>query len=104
MDDKQKDYIWNLALLNSTINRSYKNAIFPVKRMFIIDNESRGVFVPICTKNAFQKVYGRKLNELMCWNIADASTYWENICKVLGEKSFLSTDVLNHKPTKENFV
>lgn len=104
MDDKQKDYIWNLALLNSTINRSYKNAIFPVKRMYIIDNESRGVFVPICTKNAFQKVYGRKLNELMCWNIADASTYWENICKVLGEKSFLSTDVLNHKPTKENFV
>lgn len=104
MDDIQKNYIWNLALLNSSINRSYKNAIFPIKRMYIIDNESRGVFVPICTKNAFQKVYGRKLNQLMSWSIADGTTYWENICKVLGEKKFLSSTVLNHKPSKEKFI
>lgn len=104
VSDTQKDYIWNLALLNASINRSYQNAIFPVKRMYIIDNESRGVFVPICTKNTFQKVYSKKLSELMCWDVYDAAAYWEDICRVLGKEKFLSDAILNHKPVKEEFV
>lgn len=104
VSDTQKDYIWNLALLNASINRSYQNAIFPVKRMYIIDNESRGVFVPICTRNTFQKVYSKKLSELMSWDIYDAAAYWEDICRVLGKEKFLSEEVLNHKPVKEEFV
>lgn len=102
--EDQKDYIWNLALLNSSINRSYGNAIFPIKRMFIIDKESKGMFVPLCTKNTFLKVYSKKLNELMCWTTEDASTYWQNICKVLGTESFLPQSILNHQPNNNQFL
>lgn len=82
-----KDDISNLALLDSSTNRSYGNAIFPVKRMKIIENDARGVFVPICTKSVFQKQYSRKLDELIYWSDDDAKEYFREIKTVL--KDFL---------------
>jgi len=67
--------IGNLALLDSSTNRSYKNAMFPIKRKRIIYNDERGVFVPICTKNAFLKYYSTNLGEVMYWQEADARDY-----------------------------
>ena len=52
-DENQRDYIWNQVLLDEGTNKSYGNAIFPYKRMRIIKNTTKGIFVPIGTYNVF---------------------------------------------------
>ena len=79
------DGIGNLALLDAKTNRSYKNAMFPIKRKRIIYNDMNGVFVPICTKNVFLKFYSKKLGEVMFWNESDAEDYLDAIKQVLKE-------------------
>ena len=81
------DGLGNLALLDERTNRSYKNALFPIKRKTIIENDMIGRFVPICTKNAFLKFYSAKLDDLMHWNASDAESYLNSIKSSL--KDFL---------------
>lgn len=76
---EEKDDISNLALLDSATNRSYGNSFFPIKRKRIIENDSKGIFVPIATKNVFLKYYSKKLGEVMYWNNNDAKDYLEAI-------------------------
>lgn len=87
---EEKDDISNLALLDSTTNRSYGNSFFPIKRKRIINNDSKGVFVPIATKNLFLKYYSKKLGEVMYWNNEDGKDYLEAIKHTL--KDFLTTE------------
>ncbi|MEZ4962423.1 MAG: DUF262 domain-containing protein [Saprospiraceae bacterium] len=75
--------ISNLALLDSTTNRAYKNSFFPVKREYILGNERRGVFVPICTKNVFMKAYSKKFDDMMYWGKRDAQDYLSDIIETL---------------------
>ena len=56
-----------------------KNAFFPVKRNFIIQQEKQGIFIPLCTKNVFLKAYSKKLGEVMYWNNNDANDYLTEI-------------------------
>lgn len=72
---ESKDSIGNLALLDAKTNRSYKNALFPIKRRTIISNDMNGTFVPICTKNVFLKSYSKKMGEVMLWSQNDAEDY-----------------------------
>ena len=81
MEDKNS--ISNLALLDSATNRSYGNSFFPIKRKRIIENDSKGIFVPIATKNLFLKYYSKKLGEVMYWNKEDAKDYLDAIKKTL---------------------
>ncbi len=82
LDDNQKNSIGNLVLLNSKINRSYKNAIFPIKRMVIIEESKKNIFIPANTKNAFLKYYNSDetgtLNE---WSVDDCRNYIDYIEK-----------------------
>ena len=71
-NEPSKCAISNLALLDSATNRSYKNAFFPIKRKIILQNDKRGTFIPICTKNVFMKAYSKKFDEVMYWNKHDA--------------------------------
>ncbi len=75
--------ISNLALLDATTNRSYKNAVFPVKRKTIINNDKNGTFVPICTKNVFLKSYSSKVDNIMYWQVNDANDYLKAIQEIL---------------------
>jgi hypothetical protein len=77
------DDLGNLALLDASTNRSYKSAIFPIKRARIIENDSLGIFTPICTKNAFLKYYSKSYNELAQWGEDDANDYVAAIKQVL---------------------
>jgi hypothetical protein len=79
------DGIGNLALLDANTNRSYKNAMFPIKRKRIIHNDMNGIFVPICTKNVFMKFYSKKLVDVMYWKESDANEYLEAIKSILKE-------------------
>lgn len=78
-DEEEKHKIGNLTLLNMSINRSYGNAIFPVKRMIIQDEMQKGFFVPPCTQRVFQKAYSRKFDQLYVWSKEDAEAYTECI-------------------------
>ena len=73
--EEDKDDLSNLALLNASVNRSYGNAVFPVKRMKIIDNDKNGKFIPIATKNVFLKYYSKQVKQMMHWTDEDALAY-----------------------------
>lgn len=81
----------NLALLPSEINSSLNNAIFPVKRMRILDYESperhaknrRPRFIPPCTRNVFLKVYSPPFSQPYFWGPEDHDAYLEAISSTL---------------------
>ena len=89
ISNKNKDSINNLTLLNSDINRSYKDAPFPYKRYFIIQQDQEGGhFIPIGTRNLFLKYYSSSKNsssslDLMRWNEADKESYLEFIHSIV---------------------
>lgn len=91
---EERDDISNLALLDSATNRSYGNSFFPIKRKRIIGNDSKGLFVPIATKNLFLKYYSTQTDDIMYWSESDAIDYLETI------KTKLS-DFLNKKGSNE---
>lgn len=107
----EKNKIWNFALLDSSTNRSYGNAIFPAKRRVIIGKdqgkrflpptvdengkitncevqEGQSSFIPPCTKSVFLKYYNAASSNPNTWNKEDATAYMNNIKDTL--KEFLS--------------
>ncbi len=62
-----KDTIENLTLLDSGTNRGYQNALFASKRQSIIERDSKGVFIPPCTRNLFLKYYTRSDEDASQW-------------------------------------
>lgn len=75
--------ISNLVLLDARTNRSYKNAVFPVKRNTIIDREKEGTFIPICTKNVFMKFYSNSVNQMTFWGDTDREKYLSDIINTI---------------------
>jgi len=73
----------NLSLLDSRTNRGYGNAVFPVKRKTIIEKDKEGIFIPICTKNAFMKYHSDKVSQMSFWGQEDRENYMNNIIEVL---------------------
>lgn len=73
----------NLTLLDSSTNRSYKNAVFPFKRRTIIDRDRKGVFIPICTKNVFLKYFSEYPPKISFWSQEDRENYENDLFKVL---------------------
>ena len=77
------DEISNLALLDEKTNRSYKNAVFPLKRKYIIELDKTGGFVPICTKNAFLKYFSDYPPKISFWTQDDREKYKQDLIRVL---------------------
>lgn len=75
--DEPDGSLCNLTLLDSATNRSQLYACKPFneKRAFILDKESNGLFVPVCTKNVFLKVYTKRITDLTNWNDNDKKDY-----------------------------
>jgi len=84
--DDADDSMGNLTLLDSQTNSSYKNKPFNEKREIIIERESRGLFIPLCTKNVFLKVYSKNPGDMDKWDDKDKKDYIEAIEQTL--KSF----------------
>jgi hypothetical protein len=87
IDDDDKDWIGNLALLDAGTNRSYGNALFQTKREIILDKDSKGYFIPPCTKNIFLKYYTPKSNpsQLNIWSQSDADDYAGKIKEIIND-------------------
>lgn len=82
-DDQTIDRVGNLCLLDSSTNRSYGNAPFPVKRKTIIKRISEGQFVPQGTQNVFLKAYSSNISDMMFWTKNDAQEYQEKIIETI---------------------
>ena len=74
-DNEDINDISNLTLLDAATNRSYKNAIFPMKRKIILKNDREGTFIPICTKNVFLKYYSEDIKQMTFWGNDDRERY-----------------------------
>lgn len=76
-NDDPDDSLWNLTLLERSINRSpvYSDKPFDVKRKVIIERESKGLFVPLCTKNIFLKMYSSTVENMGIWSSNDKRDY-----------------------------
>jgi len=77
--------ISNLALLDESTNKSYKNAVFPLKRKRIIDLDKSGEFVPLCTKNTFLKYFSDYPPKISFWSQEDREMYEKDLIRVLSE-------------------
>lgn len=77
--------IGNLTLLDSSTNRGYRNAVFPVKRKKIIDRDRHGVFVPLCTKNVFMKYFSTRIDSMTLWTTDDRKDYLRAIVESLAQ-------------------
>lgn len=71
--------VGNLTLLDSTTNRSYKNAVFPIKRSKIIALDKEATFVPLCTKNVFLKYYSKQVDKMLYWESKDSQDHQQAI-------------------------
>lgn len=88
-----KDWIGNLTLLNSAINREYKNALFPQKLRTIKRSDQEGEYIPPCTRYLFMKYYSNTKSNfssfnMQRWNEDDQQDYVNSIINTL--KNFLS--------------
>ncbi|MDE6258945.1 MAG: DUF262 domain-containing protein [Muribaculaceae bacterium] len=82
-DEEMKNWIGNLTLLNSNINRGYGNAIFAVKCSEIDRKVNAGAFVPVCTRMVFYKAIPNNDNAAsrLDWNFTDKKAYHNWILK-----------------------
>lgn len=76
----EKNNIGNLTLLNSSINREYKNALFPKKLRTLKRSDQEGAYIPLCTKYMFLKYYSNTQKNasafsMMRWRNADQEDY-----------------------------
>ena len=81
-DDPDHD-LANLTLLDSRTNRSYRNAVFAVKRDILLKRDRSGIFVPLCTRNVFLKCYSRAVGNAMFWTKEDARDYLDALSGTL---------------------
>ena len=103
----RKNKVQNYVLLDSSTNRNYKNAIFPDKRSHIVGKEKgvhkiaywnkedaeidikeekfKSAFVPVCTKNVFQKTYSTMLGNPTTWDETDSESYKSELESTLEE-------------------
>jgi len=82
-DVEADNSVGNLTLLDAGTNRSYGNAIFPMKRRRVITLDKAGRFVPPCTKNAFLKYYSAKVDEMLVWTRTDAKEHQDALVDTL---------------------
>lgn len=75
--------IANLTLLDEHTNKSYKNAVFAVKRHRLLTLDQAGIFVPLCTRNVFLKCYSPYVGEAMFWSKKDQEGYSASIIDTL---------------------
>ena len=81
--DEADDNIANLTLLDQSTNRSYKNAVFAIKRHRVLSLDQAGTVVPLCTRNVFLKCYSPDVDNVLFWNKADRNGYRDAIRRTL---------------------
>lgn len=99
--EDNKNKVWNFTLLDSGTNQEYQNAVFPFKRLYVINKES-GIkttlkfdiktgkaqiattqkaisFIPPITKKIFTKAFSQSPRTLSSWTYDDAEMYFSDL-------------------------
>lgn len=92
--DFDENSIGNLTLLDAETNRAYHNDLYPIKRNKIIERDKGEVFIPVCTKNVFLKMYSSSLSNMMKWTKDDAEDYLKAMKKALVEEAGVCQSVI----------
>ena len=92
--------ISNLTLLDQKTNRGYGNAIFPVKRMKILEKSGIDNFIPLCTNNVFLKYYSQTVSQMYLWDKNDRSDYFNSMVRTIF--SYLATDTVRTQNMEAN--
>lgn len=92
-DLSNQNGIGNLTLLDSTINRGYKNDVFPAKRTEIINKCCSDIYIPLATKKVFFKAYADAKN-LLKWTQEDYENYVDDIIEKISK--FLEIEEKNN--------
>lgn len=82
-ENEPDNSIANLVLLDEKTNRSYKNAVFAIKRQRILALDRDGIFVPLCTRNVFLKCYSPQVEHAMFWTEPDGEGYLTAVIETL---------------------
>ena len=82
-EEEADNGIGNLTLLDEYTNRSYKNAVFAVKRQRLLSLDQAGIFVPLCTRNVFLKCYSPQVDNVIFWSPDDRLAYQNTILETL---------------------
>ena len=70
-------------MLDAKTNRTYKNAVFPIKRRWILRRDKEGIYVPVCTRNVFLKYYSKTIDDMMFWKQEDGQNYRDALLEML---------------------
>lgn len=84
-EDRYSQSLGNLALLDAGTDRSYKNALFIVKRKTLVEKEKKGLFIPQGTKIAFMKYFSGVTTNLNKWNEEDKRAHEAYIYSFISE-------------------
>lgn len=85
LEEKRKNNIANLTLLDAGTNRAYGNSLFATKRRFIIKRHDSGQFIPASTQTVFFKLFSSQYSDI--WDEKDMEVYSQYMIKQL--KDFL---------------
>lgn len=89
-EDEYSQSIGNLCLLDAKTNRSYQNALFPVKRAKIVKREAEGQYIFPGTRIAFMKFFdGAETERITVWSHNDKVAFEKHIYTTI--KDFLLT-------------
>jgi hypothetical protein len=75
--------IGNLCLVDAELNSHLNNSVFDVKREKIKQQEVKGKYIPICSRNAFLKAYTEFPKTNSFWVDADKKAYINNMVGTL---------------------
>lgn len=79
-EDKYSQSIGNLCLLDAKTNRSYQNALYPVKRAKIVKREAEGQYIFPGTRIAFMKFFaGAETERITVWSHNDKVAFEKHI-------------------------
>jgi hypothetical protein len=73
----------NMALIPVDKNAILGNSVFARKRQKVLEMDTKGAYIPICTKNVFLKYYNENANDFTYWSKEDRETYTAKIKEVL---------------------
>lgn len=83
--DQESEGLNNLALLSMPDNSALNNSVFAVKQRKIIELDTNGSFIPICTRRVFLRYYQDQNNatQNIYWSSADRKQYYDTIKETL---------------------
>ena len=82
-EDEADHGIANLTLLDEHTNRSYKNAVFAVKRQRLLSLDQAGIFVPLLHPQRLPEMLQPEVDNAMLWGREDRAAYQSTILETL---------------------